>query len=359
MSEPSNPTDIRAVTEISLRLGLLFLLIAWCLWILAPFTGVVAWALIIAIATDSPFRALSGWLGGRSGLAATLLVLVALATLIVPAVLLTETLVEGAQRFAGNLSEGSTLVPPPPEAITGWPFVGETVYGFWFLASENLADALAKLRPQLQALSAGLLRAAGSAGIALLQLAASIVIAGILLVRGRMATVTRRFARRLVGERGDELADLTQAVIQSVVQGILGVASIQAVLAGIAFIAVDVPGAGLWALLVLVAAVVQLPVGLVLIPPVLVVFSTASTPVAVMFAIWCVMISLLDNVLKPLLFGRGVDVPMIVIFLGAIGGMLAMGIIGLFLGAVVLALGYELFIGWLGEGADAESSAEA
>ena len=149
---------------------------------------------------------------------------------------------------------------------------------------------------------------------------------------------------------------LARATVSSVVQGIVGVALIQAILAGVGFVAADVPGAGLWAMLVLVSAIVQLPVGLVVIPPILLVFSSASTTVAVLFTLWCVFISLVDNFLKPILFGRGVEIPTIVIFVGAIGGMLTMGIIGLFVGSVVLAVGYELFKAWIEED---ESSAQA
>jgi predicted PurR-regulated permease PerM len=135
--------------------------------------------------------------------------------------------------------------------------------------------------------------------------------------------------------------------VSSVVQGIVGVALIQAVLAGAGFIVAGVPAAGLWALMVLVAAIVQIPVVLVVILPIVLVFSTASTTVAALFTIWCLFVSTIDNILKPILFGRGVKVPTIVIFLGAIGGMLAMGIIGLFVGAVVLGVGYELLKDWI------------
>jgi len=342
--------DLRAAVEISVRLGALFLMVAWCLSILAPFAGIVIWALIIAIASEDLCRRLAALLSGRRGLAATLLVCAALAILVVPSVLLSETLVTGAQHFASELGDGSVSVPPPPDKIANWPIVGERIFDAWLLASQNLAAALSRLQPQLQAVSRWLLSAAGSAGIALLQLAGSLVLAGFLLARNesRQASIAR-FATRLAGDRGPEFAELAAATVKSVVQGILGVAVIQAMLAGIGFIAADVPAAGLWALLVLVAAVVQLPVAIVVLPPILLVFSSASPLVAGVFTVWCVGIALLDNVLKPILFGRGVEVPTIVIFLGAIGGMLSMGIIGLFLGAVVLALGYKLFIAWLEE----------
>jgi predicted PurR-regulated permease PerM len=351
--------DIRSVVEIAVRLGVLLLVVVWCLQIVAPFIGIVLWAVIIAIAIDRPYQALSDLLGGRRSTAATIFVLAGLMMLIVPAAILSETLVIGAKRYAGDLASGQLSIPPPPAKVASWPIVGDRVHEAWLLASQNLAAALGRLGPQLEAVSRWLLGAAGAAGVAMLQLAASVIIAGVMLARteGRQASITR-FSTRLAGERGPEFAALAQATVQSVVQGILGVAVIQAVLAGIGFMLADVPAAGLWALLVLIAAVVQLPVALVLIVPIVLVFSSASTTVAGAFTIWCVFISLIDNVLKPILFGRGTRVPTLVIFLGAIGGMLSMGIIGLFLGAVVLALGYELLIAWLAEN-DSTSSESA
>ena len=342
--------DVGHAVELAIRLGALALVVGWCLMILAPFLGIVVWALIIAIAAEDACRKLADTLGGRRGLAASLLVLLALATLIVPAVLLSETLVEGAQYFAENLEEGSLKVPPPSEQVAGWPLVGKPLYDFWLLASQNLEAALTRLAPQLQAVSGWLLGAAAAGGVALLQLTASFVLAGFLMVHGQARhDGVARFATRLVGTRGPDFARLATATVKSVVQGILGVAAIQTLLAGLAFGLLGVPAAGLWALLVLVAAVVQLPVAIVMVPPILYAFSEASAAVAVIFTVWCVGVALLDNVLKPLLFGRGVEVPTLVIFLGAIGGMFTMGFIGLFLGAVVLALGYELFVGWLNE----------
>lgn len=340
---------IRTAVEISVRLGLIALLVGWCLQIVAPFVGIVVWALIIAIAAESPHEALSRMLGGRRALAATISVVLALLVLFVPAVMLTETLVSGAQHFSEDLTDGAMQIPPPAESVAEWPLVGDRIYKTWKLASENIEQALTRAAPQLKTVSRWLLAAAGSAGAGILQMIASLFIAGVMLARGpgRQEAIAR-FASRLAGEqRGPELATLASATVKSVVQGILGVALIQSVLAGLGMIVAGIPGAGLWALLVLVAAVVQLPVGLVLVPPILIAFSTLGTVAATVLTIWCVIISLLDNVLKPILFGRGVSVPTIVIFLGAVGGMLTMGIVGLFLGAVVLALGYELFMAWL------------
>ncbi len=341
---------IRTATDLAVRLGVLFLIAAWCLQIVAPFIGIMVWALVIAIAATKPFEELSLMLGRRRGLAAAVFVLLALIVLIVPAVMLSETLISGAKDFAEKLAEDSLSVPQPPDGVATWPIVGERIYESWRLASENLGEAIVQLKPQLQALSKWLLAAAGSAGIALVQLLLSLVISGVLLAKGegREGAMTR-LATRLAGGQGPELVRLANATVRSVVQGILGVAIIQSVLAGLGFIVVGVPAAGLWALLVLVAAVVQLPVLLVMIPPVLIVFSTGSTTVAVAFIVWSLLVSLLDNFLKPILFGRGAGAPTVVIFIGAIGGMLAMGIIGLFVGAVVLTVGYDIFNAWLSQ----------
>jgi predicted PurR-regulated permease PerM len=345
----SQTEAVRTAVEIAIRLGVIVLIVGWCLQIVAPFLGVVVWALIIAIASDAPFERLCVLLGGRRGVAAALAVTAVIVALAVPAVMLSETLVSGARNYAKELSDGSLEVRTPPARVADWPLVGEPIFEFWKLASENLEEAVGRLGPQLEAISKWLVGAAGSAGVGILQLLASLVIAGVMLARSRdREAVITRFASRLAGgTRGPEFARIASSTVQSVVQGILGVALIQSVLAGLGFMVAGIPAAGLWALLVLISAIVQLPVGLVMVPPILLAFSSLGPAAASAFTVWCLAVSLLDNVLKPILFGRGAKVPTLVIFMGAIGGMLTMGIVGLFLGSVVLALGYELFKAWL------------
>jgi predicted PurR-regulated permease PerM len=342
---------VNRATEIAVRFVVVGFIVYWCFQIVAPFIGIVAWALIIAIGSAKPYESFARAIGGRTGLAATLFVTLGLAVMIVPAVLLSETLVSGSQQFAKDVVAGTIQVPPPSARVADWPVVGGPIYETWSLASENLTEAATALGPQLKAVSAWLLEAAGSAGVGLLQLIASLILAGVLLSRGAdQADAIASIASRIAGTtRGPELAKLARATVSSVVQGIVGVAVVQAVLAGAGFVIADVPAAGLWALLVLVAAIIQLPVAIVMIAPVLIVFSAESGPFAIAFAAWCAVVALVDNLLKPMLFGRGVEVPTVVIFIGAIGGMLSMGIIGLFVGAVVLAVGYELFRAWLAE----------
>jgi predicted PurR-regulated permease PerM len=342
-------STIHKVIEVSIRVGAIALLAVGCLTIVAPFVSIVLWGLIIAIAADAPFDAVARAFGGRRGLTAALVVTATLLVLLVPIVRLSESLVAGAQSFAHDVSDGSVHVPPPDPSVADWPVVGPRVFEGWTAASQNLAAALEGARPQLQAVSRWLLGAAGSAGAGVLQLVGSLLIAGVMLSRGEgRRRALQRFAVRMAGpERGPKLTQLANATVRSVVQGILGVALVQAVLAGGGFMLAGVPAAGLWALLVLVAAVVQLPVALVMIPPLIIAFSKIGGLTAVVLLVWSLAVALLDNVLKPILFGRGVEVPALVIFMGAIGGMLTMGIIGLFLGSVVLALGFALFMAWL------------
>ncbi len=334
--------------DTSIRIGLIALLVLWCFQIARPFIPLIVWGIILAIATYPLYKALCRMTGGRSRLAASILVISALLVLVVPSVLLTTNLVESATGLAEKVDAGELEVPPPPASIADWPIVGDRLHGFWTAASRNLDAALDPLHPQLTAVGQWVLGRAATAGIGLLVFALSVVLAGVLLAYGEPAAeAARRVAERLVPERGAEIVELSGATVQSVTRGILGTALIQSVLAGIGLLAAGVPAFGLWALLVLLLAVVQLPTLLVLVPIIVWVFATSSTGVAVLFAIWSTAVGLSDNILKPLLLGRGSDVPMLVIFIGAIGGFILNGIIGLFVGAVVLAVGYVLFKAWL------------
>ena len=341
---------LRRVIEISVRLALVVLLTLWCFQIVRPFIQPIVWGIVIAVAVQPLYRRLEGALQGRSRLAAALLVLATLVLLIVPTVALTANLVETASELSGNLRGGDLAVPPPPAFVADWPLVGDELYAYWQTASQNLESALSQIAPQLKAIGLWLVSTGATTGVGILKFLISILIAGALLANGsRAAAAARGIAVRLAGERGDRLSELAGATVQSVTRGILGVAVIQSLLAGVGMLVVGVPAAGLWALLVLLLAVIQLPPLLVLAPVIVYVFSTSSTVVAVVFAVWSVLVGISDTFLKPILMGRGVDVPMLVIFMGAIGGFMLDGIIGLFVGAVVLALGYTLFTAWLEE----------
>jgi len=334
--------------EASIRIGLIALLVIWCFEVVRPFIQPIVWGIILAIAIHPAYLRLGRVMGGRERLAATSLVVGSLLLLIVPSVMITTSLVESATELAGKLREGEVKIPPPPTAVADWPIIGGGLHALWAEASRDLEAALRQAQPLLKAIGRWMLSGGATAGFGIVMFALSVVIAGVLLSYGEQATDTaRRIARRLVDERGDELVRLTGDTVESVTRGILGVALIQGLLAGIGMLVAGVPAAGLWALLVLLMAVVQIPTVLILGPIIVYVFATSSTTIAVLFAIWSLAVGFSDNVLKPMLLGRGVDVPTLVIFMGAIGGFILQGIIGLFAGAVVLSVGYTLFKAWL------------
>jgi len=273
---------------------------------------------------------------------------------IMPAAMLTGTLVDTAKVLAEDLSDGSLHIPPPAESVGSWPLIGADLKQFWSLASENIEVALQQIAPQIKVVGKWLLATAAGAGFGILQFIIAIIIAGVLMAHASGGyRAAHGIAIRLAGERGGEFADLAETTVRSVARGILGVALIQSLLAGLGFLVAGVPGAGLWALLCLLLGVTQIGIAVILIPIVIYLFNTADTMVAVGFLVWSIPVGLLDNILKPILLGRGVKTPMLIVFVGAIGGFLASGIIGLFIGAVILALSYELFLVWVNEGRQA------
>lgn len=349
-SDTQTPDDqgFRRVFEITVRMGLIFVLVAWCARIVEPFLIPIVWGVIIATAGLPGYLRLQGWMRGRGTAAAVAFTLLLLITLLVPAALLSTTLVDAAQILAEQLRHGTPQLPPPPESIRGWPVIGQPLSDFWELASENIYTAVQKLAPQLKAVGKWLLSSAAGVGLGTLQFMLAILIAGAILSRSEQArNFAHAVAERIADERGEQLLQVADDTVRNVARGILGVAFIQAVAAGIGFLAVGMPGAGLWALICLLLSVIQLGVLPVTLPAVFYVISTSDTAVAIAFTAWMVFVSVIDNILKPILLGRGAKVPMLVIFVGAIGGFLTAGILGLFVGAVTLVLGYKLFLSWV------------
>ena len=355
----SDGVFMKRTVEAAIRIGVIAGLIAWCFMIAQPFFIPIIWGAIIAVAVFHGYEMLQTGLGGRRITAAVLVTLLMLVLLVVPSVLLGDSLVNGAHKVVDSFQNGELQIPPPPEGVASWPLIGEPIAKAWTLASGNLEEALREASPLLKGFGRWLLGAAGGAGLALLQFVLAIFISGAFLANsGAAGRMTRVIAKRLAGERGLEFARVAEQTVRSVASGILGVAVIQALLAGLGFLVAGVPAAGLLTLVCLVFGVIQLGVVIVLIPVVIYLFSTADTVTAVGFLIWAILVAPMDNILKPILLGRGVDVPMLIIFVGAIGGFLNAGIIGLFIGAVVLALGYKLFLAWLVQDSTADTALE-
>ena len=342
-----------------IQIAAVALLVTWCYSIVRPFVGVVAWGVIISIALYPVHLSLADRLGGKPRISATVLVLIGLAIIIVPTWLLAESTIDGLKFVSGELADGSVHIPPPNDSVAGWPVIGERVHAVWAAAAENLAETLNRFEPQLRGLSESAVGFAGGVVAGVFQFIFAVIIGGVLLMSAEGGyQVSRNVANGLVGtEKGGTLANLSSLTIRSVVKGVLGVAVIQTILAAIGLVVIGVPAAGLFAGAVLVLAIVQLPPWLVLLPIAVWYYSVAETVPATVFLVYALIVSLSDAVLKPMLLGRGLETPMLVILIGAIGGAITQGIVGLFVGAVVLALGYELFTAWLAPDAEAAETA--
>lgn len=278
-----------------------------------------------------------------------------LAVLIAPTVILSEKLYDNLRYVAVKLENEKLKVPPPSDKVKTWPVVGESVYEGWSEAVDNLDLTLRKYESEIKAAARSVLSQLAGLGAGLLVFVFSIVISGFLLAHdglGKEALV--KTSRRLAGESGERFVNIAGITVRNVTRGILGVAVIQAVLASLGLYLMNIPAAALLAIAVLVLAVVQLGAGLVLIPVSIYAFTVAGPVAASIFLLWNIFVSLIDNILKPILMGQGASVPTLVIFLGAIGGFIAEGLVGLFVGAVIVVMGYELFLTWLNADAPAD-----
>jgi predicted PurR-regulated permease PerM len=345
--------------EVFIRLSLLALMGVSCVLLMLPFLNLMICGIIIAVGIYPGHLMLTGALRGRATLSAVLCSVLLLLVLIVPSVLLGGTLAEGIGSMTDQLKSGNLHVPPPPSSLATIPVLGPRLQEVWTLASTNLSEVVKRFGPQIQKSIPALLSAGAGIGGAILMFIAAIILAGYLLAT---AEANGRFAGRLFlrmfGEQGLEFKDLVASTIRTVATGILGVAVIQTLFASLGFWIAGLPGAGLWAIVFLIASVLQVG-ALALVPAVLYGFAAFSTTRAVIFLGWCVIVGLMDNILKPILLGRGAKVPMPVIFLGVLGGFMFMNsIIGLFVGAIVLSVGYKLFLVWLDSGLPPELAAD-
>ena len=320
-----------------------------CFRILSPFLSIVVWGIIIAVAAYPGHVSLTARLGGNGKLSATILALVGIAIIVVPVFLVGDSVIGSLKRVSSSWSEGTISVPAPREGVADWPLVGDRVYDIWSQAATNLEETVNEFKPQIQAAGQKAVGFATHTVLSVFQFIFSAIIAAALLnVAEGGRSVTRNFLTSLMGpERGESLTNLTIQTVRSVVKGVLGVAVIQAIAAAVLLVVAGIPAAGIWAGVVLVLAIVQLPPILVLGPIAFWYFSVASPTAATLFLVFAIVVSIADAFLKPMLLGRGVEVPMLVILLGAIGGAITMGIVGLFVGSVVLALGYEILTAWM------------
>ncbi|MDP3009096.1 MAG: AI-2E family transporter [Methylococcales bacterium] len=336
--------------EITIKIAMTLLLFTWCFYIVQPFIVPLVWALIITVSIFPIYKRLLLLLRGRQKLTAVLITFCLLLIIVVPFVVLGGTIASSAESLARQLSDGTLSIPLPTQKVASWPLVGETLHKYWTLIATNPMDALKPIVPQIKLLGQWLISSGFSLTVSIFQLVMAIIISGVLLANAEGChRLALAISKRFVGAKGAEFERMSEETIRSVANGVLGVAIIQSLLVGLGFWVADVPAAALLTLVCFFLAVIQVGPGLVVIPVTIYVFSFHDTVFSLIYLVWAVFAGLIDNVLKPLLMGRGSSIPMVIIFLGAIGGMIFSGLIGLFVGAVVLALGYELFRVWVFE----------
>jgi predicted PurR-regulated permease PerM len=340
----------RTVIEVTVRVGLLLALVGWCFWLMRPFIEPLVWGAIIAIAMHPGHEALTQHLGGRNRLAAIVFAVVGLLVLSGPLSILTVSLIDTVGTMATRIGVDVEIPPPPPQ-LRELPLIGEPIAQLWSLATVNLGEALAQFAPQLRIAAGWLLVLVADAGFSLVKFVIAIIIAGVLLAHAKAAANgAHALAERLVGKRGSEFADLAEQTIRNVTRGLLGTALAQATLSGLGLLLAGVPGAAFWGFVVFLLCVVQIGPVLVMIPAVAWAFFNSDTFTVVLLVVWTVFVGTIDNVLRPYLMSRGGSVPMLIILIGVVGGLLAHGLIGLFIGPIVLALGYELLRAWVVRG---------
>lgn len=333
--------------ELIIRIGLLGALAYWSFLLVRPFVTIVTWSVILAVALYPVFEWSAAQLGGRPRLAAMLLAAVGLLFVIGPVTWLGLGVVDGVRTIAERIDAGGIWVPRPPESIKSWPLIGQPAYDFWELASTNLRSAVAEIAPQLKPFGEVALDATKNAGAGVFKFLVSVIIAGFMFTSGpSLVRAIKTAATRIDSRRAEHFVELAGSTIRTVSRGVIGVSLLQAVIGGLGLQLAGVPGASLLTVCILVLAIVQIGPMLVVVPAVL--WSWAELPSIPAFLFTCCMVTvtLVDNVLKPIVIARGLTTPLLVIIVGVIGGVLAHGIIGLFVGPVVLAVAWELLSAW-------------
>lgn len=318
-------------------------------FIVKPFLLIIIWSALVAVALYPYYdKVIKLFKGKKKGLVTTVLILILLTLIIMPTINLSTSVVNSAMEFKDSFEAGTIKVQPPADKIKDWPLIGEKVFSAWSQASENIESFFLKYKDELSKLLGSLFSSfTGLMGSVFLALF-SLIFAGVFMFSAESGYSTSvQFANRLMDGKGEEFTKMVTNTIRSVVKGILVVAIIQAALAYLGFIVIGLPGAAIFALLVLMLAIMQIPALLAMIPAIAIVFSTHDSIPAIIFTIYIIFVALSDNFLKPMLLGKGLQTPMLVILIGALGGMMFMGMLGLFIGPVILAIAHQLYTAWV------------
>jgi len=346
-----DPSGTSGLLDVLIRAGLIFALAALCYQVFAPFLTLMVWALILAVALYPLHQYLAAKIGGKQGLAATIVVLLGVTIIIVPTAVLMSSLGDSVHQLIIDVQENTLEIPAPPDAVATWPIVGEKLHALWSRASTDLPALIQSMQPKIGDLAKTALGFVAGIGAGLLQFLAAFIVAGIIMAFGRAGSRASLaiFERFTGAARGAEFTKLSTATIRAVAQGVIGVAFIQAILVGLCLLLAGIPFAGVLAMIVLVLGIAQVPALIITLPAIGYIWwrGDYGTVEAIIYSVLIFVAGMADNVLKPLMLGRGVDAPMPIILIGALGGMAAKGILGMFVGATLLALGYQIFMGWV------------
>jgi predicted PurR-regulated permease PerM len=338
------------VIHLAVRLGLLAFLVYWSFILVQPFVPILAWSAVLAVALYPAFDWLSIHLGGRPKLAAILITALCLAIIIGPVAWLGVGLIDSLIKISERFDNGRLAVPSPPAGLGDWPIVGQPIHELWSMASTNLEAAFHQLAPYLKPVAGYLLVFAGGLGVGAFKFLLSVVLAGFLFPSGpRLVSASKGFLSHVVAQRGEDFLALAGATIRSISQGVIGIAIFQAIVIGLGLKLAGVPHASVLSFAVLIFGILQIGSLVILLPVIIWIWSAKDFAIALPITIFLALAGISDNVLKPLLMGRGLATPMPVIFIGLIGGTLAHGIVGLFVGPIILAVAWDLIRAWFRE----------
>ena len=344
--DPIRTTISTTTIDLAIRFSFIGFLGYWSFRVIAPFVTIGLWSVILTVALYPLYEWLVVRLSPR--LAAALVTLLCLMIVVGPVTWLGNGMVGGVGSLVTALDTGQPVIPLPPESLKGWPVIGKRLHPVWSLGATNMKVALTELAPTLKPIGGKLLGIAQGAFLGLLELLVAIVIAGFLFSRApQLVDALSVFLGRVLSQRGKDLVQLAGATIRSVSRGVVGIALLQALLAGAGFLAVGVPAASVLAFATLLLGIVQVGPAILFIPIVIWSWTAMETVHALIFTAYMIPVGLMDNVLRPVLMARGLTTPMPVILVGVVGGTIAYGFVGLFLGPVVLSVAWAVMVAWM------------
>lgn len=354
--------DIRHdLTRTVLAVACIAGLVGASFWILRPFLGATIWAAMLVVATWPLFLRLERMLGARRGLAVTLMTGALMLLLVVPMWAAIDTIADNSGRIAGWVKAlAEQGLPTPPDFVARIPFVGEKLASVWGeLAAAGPESLVGRLAPYASGMGKWVVAEAGSVGFVFVQFLLVVALSAVMYANGEVASAKiRRFGRRLAGDRGENAVILAGQAIRGVAMGVGVTAIVQTTLGGVGLAVAGVPFAGFLAALMLMFCIAQLGPGLILFPAVGWLYWSGDSTWATVLLVWSLFVTTLDNFLRPFLIKQGADLPLLLIFAGVIGGMLGFGLIGLFIGPVVLAVTYTLLEAWIADALGAEDESE-